>query len=203
MKLLATAAAVLAWGAVDGRLAGAEDVVETRSGVKFAAKDGSESLLGVGLRTKTFLKVKVYAVALYVSDEALKGPLAAHKGKTTSPAFYADLVNGDFDKRVIMKFVRDVDQKAIQDAWREVLVGADKARLDTFLSFFSDMKVGQECVLRWGKGGVLEVSVIGQQKPPIADKAFASRVFGIWLGEKPLQADIKKDLVARAPSLIP
>jgi len=202
MRLLAAVAAMTVLGAVDGRPIGAEDVVEARSGVKFAAKNGSESLLGVGLRTRTFLKVKVYAIGLYVSDAALAGPLAAYKGKTESPGFYAELVNGDFDKQVTLKFVRDVGQETIQEAMRDALVGADKARLDAFVSYFPEVKVGQECVLRWGKGGVLETTMTGQTRPPIADKAFASRVFGIWLGEKPLQADIKKDIVARASALI-
>jgi hypothetical protein len=202
MRLLVAAAALLALGAVDGRRLGAEDVTEARSGVKFAAKNGTRSLLGVGLRTRTFLKVKVYAIGLYVSDEALAGPLAAHKGKTDSPAFYAELVNGDFDKEVTLKFVRDVEQATIQEAMREALVGADKARVDAFVSYFPEVKVGQECGLRWGQGGVLETTMAGQPRPAIADKAFTARVFGIWLGEKPLQADIKKDLVARASGLI-
>jgi hypothetical protein len=202
MKLLLAGAALVALGAGEARLAGAEDVVETRSGVKFASKSGGESLLGIGLRTRTFLKVKVYAIGLYVADEALKGPLAAHKGKTDGPAFYAELVNGDFDKQVTLKFVRDVGQDTIQDAMREALTGAEKAPLDTFVSYFPEVKVGQECVLRWGKGGVLETTMAGQAKPPINNKAFAARVFAIWLGEKPLQADIKRDLVARANGLI-
>ena len=64
----------------------AQDVAEPKSGVKFAVKSGDMSLLGVGLRTKTMLKVKVYAVGLYVADSALAGPLAAHKGKANTPA---------------------------------------------------------------------------------------------------------------------
>jgi hypothetical protein len=203
MKLLVAVAALMVLGAVDGRPLGAEDVVEARSGVKFAAKNGSESLLGVGLRTRTFLKVKVYAIGLYVSDEALSGALAAYKGKTDTPGFYGQLVSGDFDKQVTLKFVRDVEQAKIQEAMRDALVGADKARLDAFVSYFPEVKIGQECVLRWGKGGVLETTMAGQPRPPIADKTFASRVFGIWLGEKPLQEDIKKDLVGRASGLIP
>ena len=39
-------------------------------------------------------------------------------------------------------------------------------------------------------------------QPPIADKNFAAAVFGIWLGEKPIQEDIKRDLVTRAAILI-
>jgi Chalcone isomerase like len=48
----------------------AQDVAEPRSGTKFATKDGDTSLLGVGLRTKTIAKIKVYAIGLYVADTA-------------------------------------------------------------------------------------------------------------------------------------
>ena len=180
----------------------AEDVKEPRSGVSFAAKDGSSSLLGIGLRTRTMLKVKVYAIGLYVDDGALSGPLAVHKGKTTSPEFYRDLVWGDFPKHVVMKFVRDVSTSQIQDAFREALPTANKARVDAFVSYFGDTKVGQEYVIRWASGGGLETTVLGVAKPPIADKEFAAAVFAIWLGEKPIQDDIKRDLVSRAASLI-
>ena len=182
--------------------AAAEDVKEPKTGVSFAAKDGSSSLMGVGLRTKTMLKVKVYAIGLYVDDAALAGPLAAHKGKTSSPEFYRDLVWGDFSKHVVLKLVRDVSTSQIQGAFREALPGANQARVDAFASYFGDTKVGQEYVIRWAPGGTLEVTVAGVAKPPIADKDFAAAVFGIWLGEKPIQDDIKRDLVARAPSLI-
>jgi hypothetical protein len=42
----------------------------------------------------------------------------------------------------------------------------------------------------------------GQAKPHISDKAFATAVFGIWLGEKPIQEDLKKAIVSRAGELI-
>ena len=183
-------------------VASAQEVKEPRSGVSFAEKDGTSSLLGIGLRTRTMLKVKVYAIGLYVDDAALAGPLAAHKGKTTSPEFYRDLVWGDFPKHVVLKFTRDVSTSQIQGAFREVLPGAPKARVDAFVSSFGDTKVGQEYVIRWAPGGTLETTVIGVAKPPIADKDFAAAVFGIWLGEKPIQDDIKKDLVSRAAALI-
>ena len=183
-------------------LAFSQEVKEPGSGVSFAEKDGSSSLLGVSLRTRTMFKVKVYAIGLYVDDAALAGPLAAHKGKTTSPEFYRDLVWGDFGKHVVMKFTRDVSTSQIQGAFREVLPAANKARVDAFVSYFGDTKVGQEYVIRWAPGGVLETTVIGVAKPPIADKDFAAAVFSIWLGEKPIQDDIKKGLVSRAPALL-
>lgn len=179
----------------------AEDVVEPRSGVAFASKLGDMSLLGVGLRTKTFLKVKVYAVGLYVADSALAGPLAAHKGKAATPAFYRDLLAGDFGKEIHMRFVRDVSADQIQGAFRETLSAAEARKVDVFVGYFADLKSGQEVVLRWAKDGALETTVAGLGKAPIPDKRFCESVFGIWLGDRPVQEDVKHDLVARAAGL--
>jgi len=178
----------------------AQEIAEPKSGVKFAAKSGDMSLLGVGLRTKTMLKVKVYAVGFYVADSALAGPLAAFKGKTDSAPFYKDLVWGDFDKQIVMKFTRDVTTDQIRGAFRETLQGTSK--VDQFLGYFGDTKEGQEYVLTWKPGGVLATKVAGVDKPDIADKSFAAAVFGIWLGDKPIQADIKKGLASRGAELI-
>jgi hypothetical protein len=180
----------------------AQEVTEPRSGAKFPARIEDKALLGAGLRTKTFLKVQVYALGLYVADSALSGPLAAFKGKTDSPAFYRELVQGDFPKQLTMKFLRDLSASQIQEAMREALAGADKARVEAFVAYFPAITTGQECVLKWAPGGTLEIVMAGQAKPPIADKAFAMAVLGIWLGEKPIQEDLKKAVVSRASELI-
>ncbi len=175
----------------------AQDVVEPRSGAKFPAKIGDLALTGVGLRTKSFLKVKVYAIGLYVADSALAGPLASHKGKPKTAAFYKNLLAGDFTKELRLQFLRDLTPDQIQSAFRETLVGADKARVEAFVSYFGELKAGQECVLRSTPGGTLETVVAGAAWLPIADKAFTTAVFSIWLGDKPIQENIKIDLAKR------
>jgi hypothetical protein len=166
------------------------DVAEPKTGVAFAEKQGDLRLLGVGLRTKTMLKVKVYAIALYAAESA---GLKAKSGT----ALYDDLIWGDYPKEIRMKFVRDVSSEQIRDAFAESLGGADSKRRQDFLAYFTEIKSGQEIVLRWAPGGTLETTVAGQSKPPIADKNFAATVFAIWLGASPIQEDIKRDLVAR------
>src|SRR6185295_5321409 len=76
--------------------AAADDVVEPRSGVSFPATRDDMALIGVGLRVKSiaFVKVKVYAIGLYVSEAARSGSLAQHRGKGRTPALYQDLVWG-------------------------------------------------------------------------------------------------------------
>jgi hypothetical protein len=195
-------AALLVLALLTVPLSADELIVEPKSGVVFEAKENDLSLLGVGLRTKTFLKVRVYAVGFYVSDAALAGPLQAHKGDIGSPAFYSDLVQGDFPKEIRMKFLRDVTKSQIQDAFREVLVGVDPARLSGFVDYFGDTKTGEEYRLRWSSATSLEVTVAGNAKPTITDKAFDAAVLGIWLGPKPVQEDIKLGLIGRAKTLI-
>ncbi len=182
-----------------------QEVREPGSGVTFAARSDGHSLLGTGLRIKKIgpIKVKVYAVGLYVSDSALAGPLAAHRGHVGTPAFYGDLLAGDFPKYLLLKFVRGLGKERIQEAMREALTGRTDARLlEQFVSYFPEIKKGQECVMRWESGGALAVSMAGQSKPPIADRGFAEAVFGLYLGEKPLQSDIKQGLVSRAGELL-
>jgi hypothetical protein len=160
------------------------------------------SLLGVGLRTKTFLKFKVYALGLYVADPALSGPLAVHKGKLGTSAFYRDLVVGDFEKQFVLKLVRDLSAEQIQGTFRSHLTGANPRLLAQFVSYFGPTKAGQDCILHWVPGGRLETTVGGIVKPPIEDKSFADAVFSIWLRDRPEEDPIRKQVVSRAKDLI-
>jgi hypothetical protein len=197
-----TAVFVLSLAALSAATPAPADVVEPRTKVSFPERRDGMTLLGTGVRTKTFLKVKVYAIGFYVSDTALAGRLAKFRGRTTSPDFYRELVTGDFPKEVVMTFVREATAEQVRDAFYESLPGVDRARLDVFSSHFGAPHAGDTYVVRWAPGGVLEFTAKGQAKPPINDPAFTTAVFAIWLGEKPIQEDIKRDLVSRAPSVL-
>jgi hypothetical protein len=173
---------------------GAQTVLEPRSGVSFERRRGELTLTGVALRTKTLLKVKVYAIGLYLADTALASSLAAKRGKPKTPAFYREILNGDFAKAVQLQFTRDLSAEQVRDAFRDRLKQADRAHTEAFVGYFGAVKSGQDCLLEWAPGGVLRTTVAGESKPDIADPAFASAVFGIWLGDKPIQDDIKADL---------
>jgi hypothetical protein len=166
-------------------------------------KKDDMTLLGGGLRVKKIIfTFKAYAVGFYVSDAAISGQLAAFKGKTTSPEFYKELQTGDFEKELVLKFMRNLSESRIQGAMRESLEGAEPKLLDQFVSYFPQLKEGQEAVLRWTPGGTLETVMAGQEKPPIASRAFAERLFGLYVGPTPMQEDIKAGMVARAAEVI-
>jgi Chalcone isomerase-like len=201
-KRMITLAGILPLGLTLAVPAAGPVVTEPRTGVAFETKLGDMSLLGVGLRTKTFLKFKVYALGLYVADSALKGRLASHKGRFDTSAFYRELVVGDFEKEFVLKLVRDLSADQIQGTFRSHMPAADPELLDRFVSYFAATKAGQECVLHWIPGGRLEATVAGVVKPPIVDKPFADAVFAIWLRDRPEVDPIRRQLVSRAGELI-
>jgi hypothetical protein len=200
-KTLVAIAAFAALGAAAA--APAETWTEPKSGTTFELKRDGMTLLGGGLRVKKIMfTFKAYAVGFYVDDAALAGPLAAFKGKGASPELYQALQTGDFRKELVLHFLRTLSAGKIQGAMRESLEGADPKILDQFVSYFPEVKEGQECVLRWAPGGTIESIMAGQAKPPIANKAFAERLFGLYVGPTPIQEDIKADLVARVKDVL-
>jgi hypothetical protein len=194
------AVAVVAWLATAP--APATVVTEPKTGAVFETRLGDMSLLGVGLRTKTFLKFKVYALGLYVADTALAGPVAVYKGRTRKPAFYRELVTGDFEKAFVLKLARDLSAEQTQSTFRSHLPFADPALRERFVSYFGAQMSGQECLMHWRPGIGLVMTVNGVEHPPITDKAFADEVFAIWLRERPSEDPMRRQLVSRAEALL-
>ena len=136
-------------------------------------------------------------------DAALAGPLAAYKGKAESPEFYKALQTGDFKKQVVLKFLRTLSQGKIQEAMRESLAGGDPNTLAQFISYFPEVKEGEECVLRHVGGGKLEsvMAGVGRSRRSRA-RTSSGRLFGLYVGPTPIQPDIKVDVVARAAQVL-
>ena len=126
------------------------------------------------------------------------GDLAPFKGKPASDDLRKVLQTGDFKKELVLHFMRDLDAEKIQDAMRDALEkGTDPKVLDQFISYFPEVKVGERCTLRWAPGGTIETVMVGVEKPPIKDQAFAERLYGLYVGPKPLQKDFKASTTAR------
>ena len=58
-----------------------------------------------------------------------------------------------------------------------------KKTIDEFTSLYEDLKVGDEQILRWLPGGIIEVYVKGTKKGAIQNSDFARALSKIWLGE--------------------
>lgn len=144
-------------------------------------------LNGAALRKKAIFKV--YVAALYVATKS-----------TSAEAILAD----DAPRRMEMHFLRDVDKKKICDAWAEGLkdntpdASAEvKTQFTELCNLMDDIKDDQAFVFTYVPGEGTTVSVAGNEKGKIGDKAFSDAMLKTWIGPKPGPGDgFKKNLLS-------
>lgn len=161
------------------------------AGVKLQDKlsvGGQELVLnGAGIRTK--LIVKVYVGSLYVPAKA-----------NSAAAVYAKA-----PRRVQLNMLRDVgaDQMlealvdGIKDGNPPADVAAVKAQSDQLASILKgigQLKEGNVLAFDYVDGAT-KVVLNGVEKGSIGGEAFNKALTNAWLGEKPVQADLKKAML--------
>ena len=147
-------------------------------------------LNGAGLRTKVFFKV--YVAGLYVPQKtANAAQLLAQKGP----------------RRVSITMLRDVDAesfaKALNDGLRDnhtdAQFAAMKPQIDTLnanLKAVGEAKKGDVIHFEFLPDTGTQVTVNGKVRgSAIAGEDFFTSVLRIWLGEKPVDASLKKGLI--------
>jgi hypothetical protein len=165
------------------------------AGVKLddRAKVGAAELVlnGAGLRKRAFFQV--YAMGLYLPE---KKPVAA------------DAIGAPGAKRVAIHMLRDVDAATFTEALVDGMrpnhdAAAMKAlepriaELSAIMGELQEAKKGMAILLDWQPGTGTIISVDGKTRgKPIPGEDFYRALLRIWLGERPVQDDLKKALLA-------
>ena len=167
------------------------------AGVKFDDKAkvgaGDTVLNGAGLRKRAFFKV--YAIGLYLPQ------------KVTSAA---DAINAKGAKRVAIVTLRDLTAEQFVDALIEALknnhdeaaLKALQPKIDQFRSTMLTIGNAPEksaVNIDWLPESGTRLSFNGAQKgTDIAGEDFYKALLKIWLGNKPVQDDLKQALLGKA-----
>lgn len=174
------------------------------------------TLIGAGAR-KVY-GFKVYAMGLYLEDAPARKEfpaLAARAGGSDHDSLargdlaHQFVVLGDFGKAALLHFVRSVSGKDTRDAYREALgddVGRNappelKRDAEAFLAMFDDIKDGEDLTIRTTGAGQVIVEARGQKKLGPTNARLAHDIWDIWLGQKPISADLKKGMLDRIDTL--
>ena len=225
MKRALCALILLAWVAGPAA-AQVAMTTEPQSGVAFPMEmttvggDATQALTGVGIRTKTFLKVKVYAFGIYVDPAAAGNALSGYAGKSfgelaDDPGFYDAVLKMDFPMTLRLVMTRNVGGDDMADAFEGALrprvqraaaemnmPGGEQA-LEQFRGYFSveEMTDGSELLFTCADG-TLNTSVKGVLQAPIASPALCWALFDVYLGEDPISKGGKRTVVMNFPGII-
>jgi hypothetical protein len=185
---LTSALLVFAALAAAGTTFGAE-VEGVRIEDKTRVANADLTLNGAGLRKRAFFKV--YAMGLYVPQKSSNA---------------AALLEQPGPKRVAIHMLRDVSadafNEALADGIRANHSDADVKALEprikelgAIITQVGEAKKGMAIHLDWTGS---ETQVLIQGKPtgkPIAGQDFYRALLRVWLGDKPVQDDLKKSLL--------
>ena len=142
-------------------------------------------LNGIGLRKKVFFKV--YVAGLYVEAPSRDA---------------GTVISTDTVKSIQLHILRGLSGSQIGEAIADgfhhnskAQMGALSERLQKLNGMFPAVVEGDLIVLTYVPGKGTIVSVKGQDKGVIEGKDFADALFAVWLGENPVQDDLKKALL--------
>jgi len=160
------------------------------AGVKIPDEDQKLVLNGAGLRKRAFFQV--YVIGLYLPEKK---------------AAAADAIGAAGPKRIAIHMLRDVDADqfsgALTDGMKDNLSEAEMKALEPrvkqlvdVMASMKEAKKGMRITLDWLPAAGTQLTVDGKATgAPIAGEDFYRALLKIWLGENPVQADLKKALL--------
>jgi hypothetical protein len=172
----------------------------------------THALVGMGVRTKSFLKVKVYAVGFYIDPHPAAEALTDWAGKEPKElekdnALFARLLQMDMGMTLRLVMTRDVDGEKMASAFDDALAprlekaaaGEDTMAateaLTKFRGYFSLDKVTDGSVLIFScVDGTLYTTIRGEVAEDIASPELCWALFDVYIGEKPISKDTKKNI---------
>lgn len=153
-------------------------------------KVGNSELVlnGAGLRSRVF--IKVYVGALYVTQKA------------ATPAALLDAGN---PRRMSLRLLRDLDADTLYGALLDGLknnnseaeLAALKAPIDQFAEIMKKIgnaRSGDTVAIDFTGDGV-GVSLNGEARGKVTGATFGRALLKVWLGDKPVDASLKKALL--------
>jgi hypothetical protein len=151
--------------------------------------ESTVTLTGMGIRTKTFLKVKVYVAGLYMENPS-KDP--------------QKIITEDETKRLFIQGIGPtMKAKAIKEA---LWAGFDantpdrtedlQKKMETVANYFTEpAQKGDTFGFTYEPGTGTTVTIKGEKMPAVPGKDLMEAVFAIWFGDQPADKGLKKSVL--------
>jgi hypothetical protein len=144
----------------------------------------------VSLRGAALLRwlklVKVYVAALYLPEQAKPSEALSDIPKRLEISYLVAIKGADFGPAAEPILARNVSGAELKRL---------RHRIDRLNAAYRDIKPGDRYALTYQPGKGTELSLNGEPLVTIEGADFAAAYFGIWLGHKPLDDNLKKALL--------
>lgn len=146
-------------------------------------------LNGGGVRKKWFFKV--YVLGLYLPH------------KQTSAR---EIIDDDNARRIVMHMLRDLSSSKLYGAFKEGIeannstdvlaaISTQMKQMEQIFESIEEVKEGDIVRLDYQPGTGTQVIVNGTNRGTIAGGGFSRALMKVWLGDQPVQEDLKKGML--------
>lgn len=163
-------------------------------GVQFAEQlrigDEELRLHGTGLlRYKVF--IKGYVAALYLAEsfdgEATPSTVLGNTPRRLEIEYFWSIGSKDFSKATVEGISRNTDRATFERL---------RGRIDRINALYEDIEPGDRYALTYVPGVGTELARNGRRLGVIEGADFASALFAIWIGDRPLDESLRSQLLA-------
>jgi len=160
-------------------------------GVSFS-RTYAEGSLSLRLNNAALLRYKIlfrgYVVGLYLPEGTDPAAALSEVPKRLEFSYFWEIPGPEFGKAGEKILVRNVDGRTM---------AALRDRLDRINDAYRDVKPGDRYALTYRPGKGTELSLNGEPLLTVEGADFAAAYFSIWLGEKPIDDGLKKELLRK------
>ncbi len=166
----------------------------TVGGVKLDAKITSEgqslTYNGAGIREKFFMDL--YVGSLYVTKKSSNAKEIVNADDAMS--IKLNIVSGMITSEKMIAAVNEGFEKSTNKS-----TGALKAKIDKFKGFFKEkINKGDVFIITYVPNEGVSVLKNGAKKGTVEGLDFKKALFGIWLGDKPADDDLKAGMLGKS-----
>jgi hypothetical protein len=152
---------------------------------RFKAGDTILHVKGAGL-LRYMVFVKVYVAALYLKQGVAAEDALSDTPKRLEIHYFRSIKAKDFALSTRKMIAKNVDPETFKRL---------QPRIEEVNALYEDIKPGDRYSLTYAIGKGTELALNGKPKGVIAGPDFASAMFSIWLGPRPLDESLKESLL--------
>jgi hypothetical protein len=152
---------------------------------QYAAGDKVLKIRGTGL-LRVMVFAKVYVSALYLPEDCTSKMVLSDVPKRLEVEYMRSIAGNDFGLVTNKKISENVDSQTFERL---------RPRIEYHNSLYQDVQPGDRYALTYIPGKGTELALNGEPQGVIEGADFATALFSIWLGPKPISESLKKDLL--------